>query len=879
MFLTPGGQVSLGKIYRAYRLLQQFQFSFHSKTSFQYRTVALQPGTFQFGLEPIGVSDADHLLDEISQRSLSDNNRLLFEYSRNNRHLEALKLFVGTHRSGLPFDGSSISCILKVCGCLSDRTIFKQLHCHCIKSALVDDVSVGTSLLDTYMKTENVVDGKKIFKEMQEKNVVTWTSLLSGYSWNGLFEQAIEIFRQMQVKGINPNPFTFATILGALANEAAVEKGVQVHCMIIKTGFESATFVANSLINMYSKSGMVGEARAVFEDMKHRTAISWNGMVAGLVLNGLDLEALKLFYQMRLAGMKLTQGSFATVIKLCANLKELGFAIQLHCWVHKNGLDSAPTIRTALMVAYSKCGKMDDAFKLFSITQNMQNVVSWTAMVSGYLQNGRSEKAASLFCQMRREGIAPNDFTYSSILTAHPTASLFQIHAQVIKINYENSSTVGTALLDAYIKIGNTGEAAKIFTLIKEKDTVAWTAMLAGHAQIGDTEGAVKVFMKSAKEGIQSNEFTFSSVINACASPTASVEQGKQFHAISIKSGYSNSLCVSSALVTMYAKKGNIETANEVFKRQQERDSVSWNSMISGYAQHGYGKKALKVFEEMRTRNLEIDEITFIGVICACTHAGLVDEGQRYFDMMVNDFLIDPTMEHYSCMVDLYSRAGMLNKAMDLINRMPFPAGATVWRTLLAACRVHLNLDLGKVAAENLISLQPHDSAAFVLLSNMYAAAGNWKERAKVRKLMDERKVKKETAYSWIEVKNKTYGFVAGDHSHPFSDWIYLKLEDLNVRLRDAGYLPDTNYVLHDVEDENKEAFLSQHSERLAIAFGLIATPSGTSIQIVKNLRVCGDCHNVIKLISVIEGREIIVRDSNRFHHFKGGACSCGDYW
>lgn len=451
--------------------------------------------------------------------------------------------------------------------------------------------------------------------------------------------------------------------------------------------------------------------------------------------------------------------------------------------------------------------------------------------------------------------------------------------AQVIKTNYENSPSVGTALLDAYIKIGNTCEAAKVFELIEEKDIVAWSAMLGGYAQTGDTEGAVKVFLQLAKEGVRPNEFTFCSVVNACASPTAAVEQGKQFHASSIKSGYNNALCVSSALVTMYAKRGNIASANEVFKRQSERDLVSWNSMISGYAQHGYGKKALKVFEDMRLRKMEMDGITFIGVISACTHAGLVEEGERYFNMMVKNLSIKPTMEHYSCMVDLYSRAGMLEKAMDLINTMPSPAGATVWRTLLAACRVHLNVDLGKLAAENLISLQPQDSAAYVLLSNMYAAAGNWKERAKVRKLMDERKVKKEAGYSWIEVKNKTYSFLAGDHSHPLSGRIYLKLEELGIRLKDAGYLPDTNYVLHDVEEEHKEAILSQHSERLAIAFGLIATPSGTKIQIMKNLRVCGDCHTVIKLISLVEDREIIVRDSNRFHHFKAGLCSCGDYW
>ncbi|KAG5515759.1 hypothetical protein RHGRI_036717 [Rhododendron griersonianum] len=876
MVLGPVRKFSLTEIYRTVKSFQQTQISFHSKTFNQSQAAALKPETLSLGAS---FSQSHHLFDEIPRRILSDNNHLLFEYSRNNLNVDALNLFVRNHSLGFPFDGSSLSCILKVCGCLFDQNVGRQVHCRCIKSGFVEDVSVGTSLADLYMKTANVVDGEKIFNEMPEKNVVSWTSLLSGYSRNGLVDQAIETFFCMQAEGIKPNPLTFATVLGALADDGAVKKGIQVHCMVIKNGFEATTFVSNSLINMYSKSGMVRDARAVFDSTENRDAVSWNGMIAGFVSNGLDMEALQVFYQMRLAGVKLTQMIFGTILKLCATLKELGFARQLHSRVVKDGFDSDLTTRTALMVVYSKSSEMDDALRLFYTMRGVWNVVSWTAMISGYLQNGGVEQAVNLFCQMRREGVRPNHFTYSTALTAHPTASLFQIHAQVIKTNYEKSPSVGTALLDAYIKIGHTSEAAKVFVLIEEKDIVSWSAMLGGYAQLGDTEGAIKVFLQLAKDGVRPNEFTFCSVVNACASPIAAVEQGKQFHASSIKSGYNNALCVSSALVTMYAKRGNIVSANEVFKRQRERDLVSWNSMISGYAQHGYGKKALKVFEEMRFRKMEMDGVTFIGVISACTHAGLVVEGERYFNMMVKDHFINPTMEHYSCMVDLYSRAGMLGKAMDLVNMMPFPAGATIWRTLLAACRVHLNVDLGKLAAENLISLQPLDSAAYVLLSNVYAAAGNWKERAKVRKLMDERKVKKEAGYSWIEVKNKTYSFLAGDHSHPLSDQIYLKLEELGIRLKDAGYLPDTNYVLHDVEEEHKEAILSQHSERLAIAFGLIATHSGTPIQIVKNLRVCGDCHTVIKLISLIEVREIIVRDSNRFHHFKGGLCSCGDYW
>ncbi|XP_030963586.1 pentatricopeptide repeat-containing protein At2g27610-like [Quercus lobata] len=288
---------------------------------------------------------------------------------------------------------------------------------------------------------------------------------------------------------------------GALADDGMVNKGIQVHTMVIKNGFESTVFVCNSLINMYSKSGMVRDARVAFDSMEKRDEVWWNSMVAGYVTNGLDLEAFEMFYQMRLAGVILTQMIFATMIKLCANLKELGFARQLHCQVLKNGYCFDHNIRTALMVAYSKCSVMDGAFQLFSMMHGVQNVVSWTAMISGYLQNGGTRQAVNLFCQMNREGVRPNHFTYSTILTAdHPAISTFQLHAQVIKTNYEKSSSVGTALLDAYVKMGCIDEAAKVFELIDEKDIVAWSAMVAGYAQREDTEGAVKIYLWKQKQ-------------------------------------------------------------------------------------------------------------------------------------------------------------------------------------------------------------------------------------------------------------------------------------------------------------------------------------------------------------------------------------------
>ncbi|GAB2274625.1 Pentatricopeptide repeat-containing protein At2g27610, variant 2 [Dionaea muscipula] len=862
------------------KLLRQHHLRFHSRGFSGAQVPSFTPRISRAAGKPLYAPNASRLLDEMPQTDSTHCNHMLFDFSRNNHNVDALSVFFYMCRSGLAVDGSSLSCVLKVCRALGDQYVGKQVHCRCMRLGFVVDVSVSAALIDMYLKTENVNDGMRVFDEMEVRNVVTWTSLIGGYTRNGLMEEALRLLYRMQVEGTNPNAFTFVVVIGGLADNGMVKNGTEVHARIVKNGVHSIAIVGNSLINMYSKFGMIVKAEAVFDYMVDKDEVSWNSMVAGLVMNGLHLEAIELFGRMRLEGIMLTHQIFATVLKACSVLKELSFARLLHSRVMKSGFDSDVNIRTALMVAYSKSYDMDGALSMFKTTElGSQNVVSWTAMINGYLQNGEKEKAVDLFVEMNRIGVRPNDFTYSTILIAHPFVSPVQVHAQVIKTDYQDSPSVGTAVLDAYVKMGNANEAGKVFEKIVNKDIVAWSAMIAGFAQEEDTQGAVNMFLQLLKEGIWPNEFTFSSVINACASPIASAEQGKQFHALSIKSRFSDAVCVSSALVTMYAKRGNIVSANEVFKRQPERDLVSWNSMISGYAQYGDGPKALEVFKEMQSRNMKMDGVTLIAVVSACTHAGLVAEGQKYFDIMVKEHHINPTMEHYACMVDLYGRSGLLDKAMELVNEMPFKAGGKVWRTLLGACCVHRNVELGKLAAEKVILLQPQDPAAYVLLSNLYAACGNWRDRGEVRKLMDKQKLKKETGYSWIEVKNKTYSFLAGDCSHPLADQIYLKLEELSLRLKDAGYKPDTQYVLHDVEEEHKEIILSQHSEKLAIAFGLISTPPGTAIQIVKNLRVCGDCHAVIKLISRLEEREIIVRDSRRFHHFKGGICSCGDFW
>ncbi|KAJ9555524.1 hypothetical protein OSB04_010138 [Centaurea solstitialis] len=816
------------------------------------------------------------------QRDISavDHNHLLFNYARTNNNVQALKHFLGIRRFGLKVTRETFSCVLKICGSLCDQILGNQIHCDCIKFGFVEEVSIGNSLTAMYAKTAGVWMAEKVFDEMPDRNVVSWTAMIGGYMQNRCPKKAANLFRQMRREGVRPNHFTYCTVLAANPTISPF----QIHAQVIKTNYESETAVGSTLLDAYMKIGNRNDAVRVFEMVDEKNIVSWSAILAGYAQLGDVDGAVGIFCRLANNGVRPNEYTFSSILNACAGpTAAVEQGEQFHVGVIKEGYTDDLCVSSALVAMYAKQGNIESANKVFQ-RQPERDLVSWNSMISGYAQSSDVDRAVGVFRQLANNGVRPNEYLFASILNAcaGPTAAVEQgkqFHVGAIKEGYNNDLSVSNALVTMYAKQGNIESANKVFQRQPERDLVSWNSMISGYAQCGDVVGAVGVFRRLANDRVRPDEYTFSSILSACAGPTAAIEQGKQFHVGLIKGGYYDNLCVSNALVTMYAKQGNIESANKIFQRQRERNLVSWISMITGYAQHGYGKKALEIFEELRKENLEMNDISFIGVITACTHAGLVDEGERYFDMMVNDLNIDPTPQHYSCMVDLYSRAGLLEKAMALIDGMPFPACPIIWQSLLAACRVHKNVELGKLAGDKLMSLQPQDAAAYVLLSNLYATTGDWLELAKVQKLMIKRNIKKVVGFSWIEIKNKTYSFVAGDTSHPSSGLIYAKLKELGLRLRDAGYLPDTSYVLQDVEDEQKEDILSWHSERLAIAFGLIMTPRGVSLQVMKNLRVCGDCHTVIKLISKIEEREIVVRDSKRFHHFKDGACSCGEYW
>eukprot|EP01018_Ginkgo_biloba_P024506 Gb_17916 [translate_table: standard] len=827
------------------------------------------------------LEDAHEVFDNMPEQNVVSWNVMISGYAQQGSGRETLKLFDQMQQAGIKPNEFTFGSVLKACASLAALEHGKKIHIHIIKTGFASDIFVGSVLVDMYIKCGRIESARQVFNKMTARDVVLWTGMIVGYAQNEDGENALKLFCEMQQVGMKPNQFTFTGILRACAQQAALEQGKQSHSHLIKNGLERHVFVGSALVDMYCKCGSIEDASKAFSKIFQLNVVSWNAMIAGYVQHGLCEDTLDLFCKMQSTGMKPNHITFASILRACASLEGLNEGKQVHACIFKHSFQSHPFVGSALVVMYSKCGSIDEARHVFDKIPKGDLELS-NAIIQGYAHGGQDEQAIELFCQIIEIGVKPNEVTFTIVLGACATLQAVdqgkQVHAQIIKAQYQPSVSVGSALVNMYATCGSLDYAFRVFDKLTTHDVVLWTAMIVGYAQNGHSEEALKFFHHMHCGGTKPNHFTYSSALSACASLTA-LEEGKQVHAHIIKSGVESDVFVGSGLVDMYAKCGSIEDAHQGFDKMPKRDIVSWNTMIAGYAQHGHAREALQAFDQMKQSGIKPNHITFIGVLSACSHVGLVSEGHWYFKSLSQDHGITPKMEHYACMVDLLGRAGHLYEAEEFISNMPVEPDALVWATLLGACRIHGNMELGERAAGCLLQLEPQDPVTYVVLSNIYAAAGRWDAVTKVRRMMKDKGVQKEPGYSWIRIKNRVHTFLAEDRSHPQMDEIDAKLEELSAQMKEAGYVPNPNFVLRDMEQEQKEHSLYHHSERLAIAFGLISTPPGTPIQIIKNLRVCGDCHAASKFISKIVGREIVVRDANRFHHFKDGLCSCGDYW
>ncbi|KAG2598747.1 putative pentatricopeptide repeat-containing protein At5g09950 [Panicum virgatum] len=866
-----------------------------SKTEYASNTTVCNALISMYGSCAVGPPIlAQRVFDGTPVRDLITWNALMSVYAKKGDVISTFTLFMDMQRDDSsiqlwPTEHTFGSLITATSLSWCSSSVLDQVFVRVLKSGCSSDLYVGSALVSAFARHGLLDDAKDIFLSLKERNAVTLNGLMVGLVKQHCGEESVAIFVGTR-DSVAVNADTYVVLLSAIAEysvpEEGLRKGREVHGHLIRTGSTDMKIaVSNGLVNMYAKCGAIDDASKVFQLMGTRDRISWNTIISALDQNNNCEEAVMHYCLMRQG--RISPSNFAAISGLssCASLRLLAAGQQVHCDAVKWGLDLDTSVSNALVKMYGECGAMSECWKIFnSMTEHDE--VSWNSML-GVMASSQSlvSETVEVFSNMMRGGLIPNKVTFVNLLSALSPLSVLelgkQVHALVLKHGIAEDNAVDNALISCYAKSGEMDSCEHLFSkMSSRRDAVSWNSMISGYIFNGHLQEAMDCVWLMVHTGQMMDCCTFSIILNACAS-VAALERGMEMHAFGIKSHLESDVVVESALVDMYSKCGRVDYASKVFNSMTLRNEFSWNSMISGYARHGLGMKALEIFEEMQ-RSREIpDHVTFVSVLSACSHAGLVERGLEYFEMMRDHGML-PRIEHYSCVIDLLGRAGKLDKIKDYIQRMPMKPNALIWRTVLVACRQSKDgdkIDLGREASRKLLEIEPQNPVNYVLASNFHAATGMWEDTAKARAAMRQATVKKEAGRSWVTLNDGVHTFLAGDRSHPNTKEIYEKLNFLIQNIRNAGYVPLTEYALYDLEEENKEELLSYHSEKLAVAFVLTRSSSGGPIRIMKNLRVCGDCHTAFRYISQIVGRQIILRDSIRFHHFVDGKCSCGDYW
>lgn len=554
-----------------------------------------------------------------------------------------------------------------------------------------------------------------------------------------------------------------------------------------------------------------------------------------------------------------------------------------HAKVVRAGHASDVFVVNSLIQMYANCGEFDDARNVFDGSPH-RDVVSWNAMITGFVSLGLFRDAFDWFEKMlEEERVEPDSVTVMSLASACSRLGDLERGRWLHRYSAERGLVKGNlqlsnALVDMHCKCEDLAAAREIFDGMGERDVLTWTSMIAGLANSGSFRESLELFGRMQQERILPDEVVIVAVLSACAQ-TGALDQGKYVHLLIDRFKINRDVVLETALIDMYAKCGSLDCAMQVFEEMKERNVFTWNAMICGLAMNGQGRRALELFKRMENEGVLPDDVTFIGLLSGCSHCRFVDEGLRLFNVMNDVYNVKHRMEHYGCVVDLLGRARLLEDALAFIERMPIKPNAVLWASLIGACITHGDTELAEKVSRRVVELEPDSCGRYVMLSNFYAGARRFDEALEVRKVMKAKGIGKIPGLSWIELNGTIHQFVAGERSHFMTEKIHMMVEEMYLRVKSAGHDSSTSEVLFDIDEEEKDQSLFLHSEKLAVAFGLISTVPGSPIRVTKNLRVCGDCHSFLKAVSKVFGREIVARDRNRFHHFRDGLCSCDDFW
>ncbi|EOY16504.1 Pentatricopeptide repeat (PPR) superfamily protein, putative [Theobroma cacao] len=664
--------------------------------------------------------------------------------------------------------------ILQSCNTHNFILLGKQLHSFFLKKGILSStITIGNRLLQLYSRCSTTTETWKLFDEMPHRNCFSWNTVIEGYMKSGNKEKSLELFKLIPHK----NDFSWNLVISGLA-----------------------------------KAGELEVARDLFDNMPRKNGVAWNSMIHGYARHGNARKAVELFKDLGSLGDSFV---LATVIGACVDLGAIEYGKQIHAHMVVEGLEFDPVLWSALINLYGKCGDLDSASRVLNLMKEPDDfslsalisgyascgrmtyarrlfdkisdpsVVLWNSLISGHALNNEEIEALALFNKMREKKVQEDFSSIAVVLSACSSLCISehvkQMHGHAHKIGVIHDVIIASTLIDAYSKCGRPNDACKFFSELQAYDTVllnsmitvysscgriedakylfktmptksliSWNSMIVGLSQNGCPIEALDTFCKMNKLDLMMDKFSLASVISACASISC-IELGEQVFAKATLIGLESDQVISTSLVDFYCKCGLVEYGKKIFDTMTKSDEISWNSMLMGYATNGHGFEALALFNEMRNAGARPTDITFTGVLSACDHCGLLEEGRKWFDSMKWDYHIDPGIEHYSCMVDLYARAGCLEEAMNLIEQMPFKEDVSLWSSVLRGCVAHGDKSLGKKVAERIIELDPENSGAYVQLSSLFATSGEWETSAAVRSIMREKQIKKNPGCSWAE--------------------------------------------------------------------------------------------------------------------------------
>ncbi|KAK6123322.1 hypothetical protein DH2020_042931 [Rehmannia glutinosa] len=793
------------------------------------------------------------LFDEIPMRNLVTWNLMILGCNKSSLFEDSWRIFCQMHNVGADMDEFTYGTVLSACGALQHVARGTQVYGLVMKNGFFSNVYVRAGMIDLFSRCRKIEDALRVLYDVHCENVVCWNAVVSGAVKNKDNSIALEIFSQMCRHGsLIPNAFTFSSVLTACASIEELELGKSIHGRVIKVGVGGDVFVGTAIVDLYAKCGAMYDAIKQFKLMPIRNVVSWTAIISGFVQKGDSASAVSVLKDMQKMGEEINNFTVSSVLAACANPDMFGEALQIHCWILKIGLYLDPVVKASLINTCAKIGAINLSEIVFSETQDLKQVGIWANMISAFVQSDIYEKAIFLFQRMLKEGVTPDKFSVSSILSIIDRLTLGrQVHGYTLKVGLETEVSVGSSIFTMYSKCGNLEDSLKAFEQLDRKDNVSWTSMIAGFAEHGCADKAVQLFREMGFEKSIFDEKILAAVLNAC-SALHSLKLGREIHGFALRYGFNEQTIIDEALVNMYSKCGDLNSANivfhtmpfkgqitwstlisgfsqwghieetlqffhemllsdisvdaftissvlgalavsskpgigtqlhayivkigleseasvgsslimmyskygciddcgKVFRKIINPDLVSWTTMIASYAHNGKGLEALQLFDLMKKSGIEPDAVTFAGVLSACSHTGLVEEGYFHLNSMIRDYKIEPGQKHYACMVDLLGRAGKLEEAERFIVNMPLEPDTLVWETLLAACKVHGNREIGKLAAQKIMELQPNDAGAYVSFSNICAEAGEWENVLEIRSSMNEIGVrKKEPGWSSI---------------------------------------------------------------------------------------------------------------------------------